>query len=148
MTKKVNYRVYLSSPEWSRKRLERLKIDNHTCRVCHHQGDEYSLHVHHSTYKRLGDENVETDLITVCSLCHDAIHNMLTGRKNGRKELHVDIVIERVEKKERLYYGVENRKLPVGRVDSPDHAQWTISRPTEPVVKSHQGNYIENKNSS
>lgn len=33
------------------------------------------INVHHVTYERLGDENVLTDLCTLCGSCHVKLHN-------------------------------------------------------------------------
>ena len=65
------YLDYLESPEWYAKRAEVLKRDNHRCTECDAQ---INLHVHHKTYKRLGNENLD-DLITLCYICHMKLHD-------------------------------------------------------------------------
>lgn len=66
------YSLYLQSPEWQKKRTERLKIDNFKCAVC---GRPMDLQVHHLNYYNIGRENVYTDLITLCKFCHTDIEN-------------------------------------------------------------------------
>lgn len=66
------YSAYLQSPEWQKKRTERLKIDNFKCAVC---GRPMDLQVHHLNYDNVGHENVYTDLITLCKFCHTDIEN-------------------------------------------------------------------------
>lgn len=61
------YSLYLQSPEWQKKRTERLKIDNLKCAIC---GRPMDLQVHHLNYDNIGHENIYTDLITLCKYCH------------------------------------------------------------------------------
>jgi 5-methylcytosine-specific restriction endonuclease McrA len=62
------YQKYLRSKDWYAKRQERLEIDDWECAWC--SKHNCALHGHHLTYERLFDENVETDLITLCKRCH------------------------------------------------------------------------------
>lgn len=77
----VNWRKskkkYLQSIIWSTKRQERMKIDNYRCQICiyHNQIETSELNIHHLTYKRLGYENVDKDLITLCKTHHTAVHD-------------------------------------------------------------------------
>lgn len=68
------YKNYLKSPQWLRFRLERLTIDENTCQQCGTYVDANTVHCHHITYKNLYNENVETDLVSVCKQCHKYIH--------------------------------------------------------------------------
>ena len=63
--------IYMSSPQWYTKRQERLIIDNFECKLCHSINN---LNVHHKTYKNIFNEDVEHNLVTLCSDCHTAIH--------------------------------------------------------------------------
>jgi hypothetical protein len=69
----MSYQEYIQSPHWAAKRSLRLKIDEHLCQGC---WSSDNLHVHHKTYKRLGNENVQVDLVTLCETCHDYVHRM------------------------------------------------------------------------
>lgn len=68
---KIDYKNYLSSPEWKAKKLSILKRDDYKCRSC---GSNILLHVHHITYKRIGKERL-SDLVTVCANCHKELHD-------------------------------------------------------------------------
>lgn len=74
-----NYNEYLKSNWWRTVREQRLRLDLYLCALCK---SKYKLHVHHITYERIGEENVFTDLITLCEKCHNAEHK----RKNKRKQ--------------------------------------------------------------
>lgn len=67
-------KAYLNSDEWQTKRLARFHIDNHQCLNC---SSTANLECHHTTYKRLGKENVRTDLATLCNNCHSRLHEKL-----------------------------------------------------------------------
>lgn len=73
--KKPNYGEYLQSSEWAEKRALVLKRDHFKCQICNSSKD---LHVHHRSYKNLGNERETGDLITLCAECHALFH------KNGR----------------------------------------------------------------
>lgn len=61
---------YYQSPEWAKKRNERLKIDGFKCAKC---GFTRALEVHHINYERIYHEDVSRDLITLCKKCHHEI---------------------------------------------------------------------------
>jgi len=67
----MSYQEYLQTPEWAAKRQQILIRDEHRCRVCN--GGE-QLNVHHRTYERRGDEDLN-DLTTLCQPCHEYFHN-------------------------------------------------------------------------
>jgi 5-methylcytosine-specific restriction endonuclease McrA len=73
--KKVNYKAYMQSDAWEKKRTKRLIKDKYTCQDCgqvgHKQGNW--LEVHHLTYKNLGNEKLN-ELLTLCVACHKAVH--------------------------------------------------------------------------
>lgn len=64
---------YLASDEWKTKRLARLQIDNYQCANC---SSTTNLNIHHITYERLGYENIDTDLLTLCKTCHHDLHKI------------------------------------------------------------------------
>jgi len=68
------YQQYLKSSKWKILRLRALQRDSYTCQHCKTEGDTNSLHVHHLTYKRLGDEHLD-DLLTLCPTCHKKVHS-------------------------------------------------------------------------
>lgn len=67
----IDYSEYLQSETWSRRRKEVFELYGHLCLKC---GSSKNLHVHHKTYKRLGVERIDLDLIPLCETCHDKLH--------------------------------------------------------------------------
>lgn len=70
-----SYTEYLQSPEWKRKRDERMRIDGGKCQMCLAADAE---EVHHLNYFRIGAEDPLKDLVSVCHTCHCRIHNLMT----------------------------------------------------------------------
>ncbi len=68
------YSKYMLSKEWRRKRKARIKFDGGECRGFHILSKRTGLQVHHKTYKRLGNESVRFDLITLCKKHHNKAH--------------------------------------------------------------------------
>ena len=50
-------------------RSEILERDDYVCRLCR---NEDNLHVHHINWERTCNE--ETNLVTLCRTCHNAVH--------------------------------------------------------------------------
>jgi len=82
---KKEYQEYLNSKEWKDKREERLQIDNYRCVICK---SKYNLQIHHLTYERIKEENILTDLITLCGKCHQERHKDKVEKKEIRKKKH------------------------------------------------------------
>lgn len=74
------YREYLQTPEWKEKRDQALKRAKFSCQTC---GSRGSLHVHHRTYARRGEE-WSSDLIALCADCHKIFHDNGKLAENGR----------------------------------------------------------------
>ena len=71
------YKQYLKSEAWAKKRHERLQIDGYRCAGCGTKLTDETAAVHHLNYYAIGDENVWSDLVTLCSACHRKIHAVL-----------------------------------------------------------------------
>lgn len=87
------YPAYLRSRAWNAKRMARHEIDGFRCMECgrgHKQGA--ALQCHHLTYDCIGNEDVNEDLITLCTMCHKVEHY------DGAKPLryHLALVIEEI----------------------------------------------------
>ena len=75
------YKKYMKSEKWQDKKQQRIEIDGMCC-MCHRPLDKIkSVQVHHITYKNLGNENVLTDICTLCGSCHKKIHNLYNRRR-------------------------------------------------------------------
>lgn len=73
------------SPEHDRRipddvRREVMRRDRYKCKECGWSHDEWNpsdprhLELHHVKYHAKGGENVEENLITLCTVCHDKLH--------------------------------------------------------------------------
>lgn len=91
--KPPSYNEHIASHVWQEKRALRLNIDQRMCQTCLHDGSEYQLEVHHKTYERFGAEDVENDLITLCSECHEAITNVIRRRRYKKKDLGCGYIV-------------------------------------------------------
>lgn len=85
-----DYQKYMQSSAWRKKREKVLKRDGHVCQV---RGCKVNsgLHVHHLTYKRLGNERL-SDLITLCSKHHKQLHKgiiTMSDIENAPQEINV-----------------------------------------------------------
>ena len=70
------YEAYMRSAAWQKKREERLAVDDYKCVMCGRPLAKCkSCQIHHANYSRLGNENVLTDLVSLCGSCHRKIHN-------------------------------------------------------------------------
>lgn len=69
--KTMPYVDYLRSDHWKRTRKDALERVNYRCQLCNKEG---SLHVHHRTYERRGEERPE-DLTVLCADCHKMFHD-------------------------------------------------------------------------
>ena len=65
------YLKYLKSKKWATKKNIILAIKGHKCAIC---GDTENIDVHHLTYERIFNEDIE-DLEPVCRKCHKKIHS-------------------------------------------------------------------------
>jgi hypothetical protein len=66
------YDEYLRSEDWQERRQQILSRDGRRCTKCN---SSHYLQVHHLTYARVGDENLD-DLVTLCRKCHEKEHGI------------------------------------------------------------------------
>lgn len=75
-------RSYEYSLRFSKSLKRKVKTrDNYTCRCCDMEFTTHRLDVHHIDWNK--ENNLETNLVTVCKSCHRAIHgkeNKINGR--------------------------------------------------------------------
>lgn len=84
------YKRYIRSPEWEKKKAERLEIDNHCCAMCGRPEAKCrnGLQCHHTNYKKpLGQESVYDDLVSLCPSCHMKIHAYYNRVREATHEL-------------------------------------------------------------
>jgi len=75
-------RVDYTSPQWKAARLSRLKLDNHLCVFC----KSAAFEVHHVDYTNVGHET-DSDLRSLCKMCHDACTMLEYGHDMRRKRI-------------------------------------------------------------
>lgn len=83
-----HYRDYLQTEHWQdvRRRYKESRFGRWGCQVC---GGRDGLQLHHKTYKRVGRERL-TDLIYLCSNCHEKAHELLIEyRKAGKTKMNL-----------------------------------------------------------
>jgi len=75
-TKKQTYSDKLKHPQWQKKRLEILKRDKFTCKLC--KDHETTLHVHHNTYEPNTEpwDYPSVNFTTLCEHCHCEIESL------------------------------------------------------------------------
>lgn len=71
------YQTYLESEKWARLRERVLRRDKYLCQECRKCE---ATQVHHKTYKRIFNEPMR-DLVSVCKICHKAIHARAKRKK-------------------------------------------------------------------
>jgi 5-methylcytosine-specific restriction endonuclease McrA len=57
---------------WTNIRVRILERDGYSCRICHRDGVEAKLNVHHKDWIRT--HNKHGNLVTLCQSCHHAVH--------------------------------------------------------------------------
>lgn len=65
------YKKYLKSEHWKDKRKEFKGDYIRVCVIC---GTNENIHLHHMTYKNVGNENLN-ELCYLCEECHNNIHS-------------------------------------------------------------------------
>lgn len=87
---KMTYREQLLHPNWQRKRLEIMQRDEFACKLC--SDTETTLHVHHKQYAkgRLAWEYPNDELVTLCEVCHETMHEQLGMLRDVTAKLPVD----------------------------------------------------------
>lgn len=106
MTERINYHKYIRSQEWQNKRKQFYSSSMYKCNTPNNKGTQWSciccgitnvpLDLHHKTYKRLGNERINIDLVTVCRECHSEIH-----RVEKEENVHPWIATKTVRKRMR-----------------------------------------------
>ena len=132
------YENYLNSDGWRKKRQERLEIDHHECQTCTSQED---VEVHHRHYNALGNQNVETDLITLCRLCHNAITDVIRRRRYTHKDITITIVEEADNRRQNN--GVDRKTIQINFNSSADTPQRADSRPDKQILEIDETDFVE-----
>ncbi len=125
------YSRHIASHAWALKREHRKEIDSHRCQTCLHDGTLWRLEVHHKTYERFGNEDVERDLITLCSQCHEAVTSVIRSRRYDGQPVPVGFVVDGFSLRKDVTYGMDDIDLQDHGRRSSDHAQRGSRKPVE-----------------
>lgn len=119
--KRIDYTTYITSKSWLEKRIARLELDGHKCRLC---DSIEKLEVHHrpSSYEKIPNESVENDLVTVCVRCHDLITNAIRGDRYSHKKLSEPVMKSKTQNRS-VNYGMANTKVQTNERSTIDYAQ-------------------------
>ena len=78
-----NYSDYLKTEHWKKKKQSFLATVKRECMIC---SRKENLHVHHITYKNIGDER-NNQLALLCKTCHFSAHEQGFEKLNEIREL-------------------------------------------------------------
>lgn len=67
----MNYKDYLRSDHWKKRRQRFIKNTHKRCFIC--RAKNVVFHVHHKRYTNLGNEK-HNDLRLLCEKCHNTVH--------------------------------------------------------------------------
>lgn len=84
----MTYEQYIASSKWKKLRDQAVERDK-ICQTCGDDGTNHRLEVHHRKYPKEWDEDSLDHLITLCAECHDAITNVIRGRRYESREIEV-----------------------------------------------------------
>jgi hypothetical protein len=133
---RTKYEEYIASSEWARKRRARLALDGHKCRMCDEDGMRFQLEVHHrpSSYRRIPNESVQDDLITICACCHELITAAIRGDRYGQRALpKIEVITENAHVRMEIDHGMANTAIHIDIIGPAVNAQRTISEPAKPI---------------
>lgn len=74
------YRKYLKSKDWQKKRRTKLTRQGGAKRRCAICGETENLDIHHLSYRRDLTKVKQCDLRILCRVCHDTAHELM---RNG-----------------------------------------------------------------
>jgi 5-methylcytosine-specific restriction endonuclease McrA len=80
---------YYQSLEWGVMKERRKMEDDYQCQlglILDWECDNEQLEVHHKTYKRFGNEDMN-DLITLCRECHELVTSIERRRRYEKREM-------------------------------------------------------------
>jgi 5-methylcytosine-specific restriction endonuclease McrA len=141
------YRQYLASPSWQKKRKERLKIDGYQCKTCGEDGTNYQLEIHHkpSAYNDIPNEDIINDLVTLCSICHEAITNSIRQRRYDNRDIKSNFYTGRRPERKTQDYGVENSEIQTSFRSPNNSAQWRNGKPDGGIRQTIKAVFVKKR---
>lgn len=103
MTKEEYYK-YLKSKDWSDIKLDLIHTRGNKCERCGNKRKHFRyLHIHHLTYRNIGNEKPE-DLEILCAPCHRKEHGIEKHRRRNGKTPSKRKITQGHSKKNKLRY--------------------------------------------
>ena len=96
------YREYITSEKWRKRKQFYFETHDRKCRAC---GSLKRIHLHHKTYRRLGEER-DADLVPLCHNCHTSLH-----REQKRSEENLWIFTEKFIRNKKTNKFKKNKSL-------------------------------------
>jgi hypothetical protein len=82
--KKEEYRKYLKSTTWKKKRIQALAYHGAECACC---GSTDNIHIHHISYLNYPGNEKMTDLIPLCEDHHQLVHKLIAELRERNKNI-------------------------------------------------------------
>ena len=82
LAKKEEYRKYLKSAKWKKKRIQALAYHGAECACC---GSTNKIHIHHISYLNYPGNEKMTDLIPLCEDHHQLVHKLIAELRERNK---------------------------------------------------------------
>ena len=141
----MNYSDYIKSSAWKKKRKARLEIDGHKCRLCDEDGTRFRLEVHHrpDSYKLIPNESIESDLLTVCSRCHDVITSAIREDRYDGREIEIPITTNSILERMEIRHGLANNTIQIDRISPSNNAQRADSRSIKQMVTFDKADFVK-----
>lgn len=98
------YTEYLKSGHWGNLKLRAMKVANHKCECCY---NKTKLVGHHLIYRPILEDALVSDIMILCSGCHDFLHKYCKWNR----------IAHPATKKDTRVFLIENMKLSAFDLD-------------------------------
>lgn len=129
---KASYAAYLASPDWKKKRAQKLNRSGGKKRRCSICGATENLDIHHLIYRKRLEEAKQDDLRILCRHCHDTAHELI---RSGAIRFRSESIAHRfgvTQAAVRKHLGLSARPTFEPATEKP-----RIEEPSETVDKFH-----------
>lgn len=116
------YKEYLKTDHWKKKREETFIKQGRKCRIC---GSEKELHIHHRSYRYKGEstlfKEINASLLVICKDCHFLWHE-LQGHKRIPFPRLRRVLSQGIDKRTAFTYPYSKAKTLLNRNQQPSTA--------------------------
>lgn len=134
------YKDYLASDRWKAFATEAKVMTGGRCQGC--DRETWSLHVHHLTYERLGNERA-TDVWVVCGSCHLKFHPHHKRRVNkarkreGKPKVRGNLGVRKQKFRPQALTIIPKKSKPNNRPWSPEERERLLAE-ADALIQSRQ----------